>query len=584
MRPERVPWPYPREARTAMMSTLHSYVLRELLKTFALTLIALTALLTMGGGLYNVLRYEGAGAGDVLGFLPMLIPIMVALAMPVAAIFATAMVYGRFAADNEFTACRAAGVNVHRLFLGALLLSLFVAVFTLLFGDLVVPDVTRRLNQYVRTNLRDIALQRMETKGYVRYQRAGKNYLLTAENMRVPSERALQEQHLPTAEGFSYLLMDSPIFMMLDKDEHLLRYACAKHGLCQFDGRQSPLEVTLFVNGGRDFDLNASSAYLESQQIGPISVPLEFPRRPGMVDLATLMRWRDHPWEIEQLQPKVRAFQLNLAQSRFADDCAARVTQKQPIELANERGDVCRIQAAAADVKEKGLLLSNARVEQPQRDGGPPLYYDAPLVWLRPRTAAGEELFLQSAKRIDQALVIRVDLDRTAEQPLLEHNPRASDYRSGREKAPFALAADFRIPPHILARLQDYTEEVVFNPAAELPFNPELTAARQRLLTDAAAQQRKMSSNIQFRLGVACSALVTVLMAAALGAIFRGSQALAAFGLACIPFGAAALAIVMARSLGEKPDLEFLSPLITWAGLGLIGVLDVFILRVGVRR
>lgn len=567
-----------------MMYTLHSYVLRELLKTFALTLVALTAVLTMGGGLYNVLRYEGASAGDVLGFLPMLIPIMVALAMPVAAIFATTMVYGRLAADNEFTACRAAGINVHKLFVGALLVSVFVAVFTLLFGDLVVPDVTRRLNQYVRANLRDLALQRMETKGYVRYQRGGSTYLLTAENMRVPSERALQEQNLPTGEGFSYLLMDSPFFVMLDKDERLQRYACAKHGLCQFDGRQSPLQVTLFVNGGRDFDVHASSAYLESQQIGPISVPLEFPRRPGMLDLATLMRWRDRPWEIEQLQPKIRSFQLNLARSQFADDCTALLEQGQPIELDNERGDVCRIYAARAEVEDKGLLLYDARVEQPAADAAAPLYYQAPLVRLRARTAASEELFLQSAGRLDTALVVRVELDRTAEQPIVEHNPRASDYAHGREKPPFALSEDYRVPAHILTRLQSYTEEVVFDPQADLPFSPELTVARQRLLADAAAQQRKMSANIQSRLGIACSALVTVLMAAALGAMFRGSQALAAFGLACIPFGAAALAIVMARSLGERPDLEFLSPLITWGGLGLIGVADVVILRLGVRR
>jgi len=47
--------------------------------------------------------------------------------MPIAALFATTMVYGRLAADNELQACRAAGINIHCLFLSTVLLSVFVA-------------------------------------------------------------------------------------------------------------------------------------------------------------------------------------------------------------------------------------------------------------------------------------------------------------------------------------------------------------------------------------------------------------------------------------------------------------------------
>lgn len=77
--------------------------------------------------------------------------------------------------------------------------------------------------------------------------------------MRVPSERALQEQNLPTGEGFSYLLMDSPFFVMLDKDAWLPRRRQTR--AVPVRRGQSPLQVTLFVNGGRDFDVHASSAY-----------------------------------------------------------------------------------------------------------------------------------------------------------------------------------------------------------------------------------------------------------------------------------------------------------------------------------
>src|SRR5262245_47489112 len=104
------------------MVTLHAYVLRELLKTFLLALALLTAMFTLGGGLLTLIRDMGLTTGTVVRLIPYLLPIVMTLfAMPFAALIAAAMVYGRLAADNELTACRAAGINISRLFLAALL-------------------------------------------------------------------------------------------------------------------------------------------------------------------------------------------------------------------------------------------------------------------------------------------------------------------------------------------------------------------------------------------------------------------------------------------------------------------------------
>src|SRR5512134_685521 len=148
------------------MVTLHSYILRELLITFGLTLAALTALFTMGGGLFNVVRYEGVSAGDVVGFVPLMVPIVVTLTMPVAALFAATMVYGRLAADNELVACRAAGINIHRLFLAVVLLSVFVAAFTLLSGSFLIPGFAQQIEGFARRNLRDLVAQKLQHEGF----------------------------------------------------------------------------------------------------------------------------------------------------------------------------------------------------------------------------------------------------------------------------------------------------------------------------------------------------------------------------------------------------------------------------------
>jgi lipopolysaccharide export LptBFGC system permease protein LptF len=124
----------------------------------------------------------------------------------------------------------------------------------------------------------------------------------------------------------------------------------------------------------------------------------------------------------------------------------------------------------------------------------------------------------------------------------------------------------------------------VIDPAAELPTNEDLALKRTELQDFAREQQRKITGLIHFRLGFASSALVTILMGAALGVAFRGSRALAAFGLACIPFGAVVIIMVMGRQLTESEATQTIGPFVIWAGLAFVALADIVILRLGVRR
>src|SRR5262245_11274604 len=124
------------------MRTLHLYLARELLKTFALTAIALTLLLVMGGGVANIFKGEGLGAEELIKVFAFLTPVAVTLILPVAALFSAAITYGRAAADNEITACRAAGINIHRLLLSAALLGLFVTITTYWAWNYLIPGLS----------------------------------------------------------------------------------------------------------------------------------------------------------------------------------------------------------------------------------------------------------------------------------------------------------------------------------------------------------------------------------------------------------------------------------------------------------
>ena len=84
------------------------------------------------------------------------------------------MTYGRLASDNEFVACRAAGINVTRMFFSALLLAGFVALFTTVSVNVVIPSFMKRIEYFARGNLRDMAFHRLLTTGHIYHGRPGR--------------------------------------------------------------------------------------------------------------------------------------------------------------------------------------------------------------------------------------------------------------------------------------------------------------------------------------------------------------------------------------------------------------------------
>lgn len=560
---------------------LHGYILRELLKTFGLTLAALTVLFTLGGGLFNTLRFEGINPRDLMTFLPLLIPIAVTLSMPPAALFAACIVYGRLAADNELLAARAAGINIHRLFLAAVLLSVFVASFSLLFGDLVIPDFVRRLEHYARANLRDIAHAKLQSSGYVHYERRNREgepaerFLLTARNARIPTKEALRKARLPIDDDLSYLLVEDLVMLQVASDgpnDRLARYASAEYGLCCFDTGSQPLEATIYVNRGRGFDMGGRALDLGQQPIGPIALPLKFPRRSAMVDLRTLARWKQQPWLVDRFAEQVASFRGALQTVRLFGFAHQRIEQGGGLTLVDTEGQTWQITAAEA-VEERGALaLHDAVIQQLASEGERPLYYEAPVALLQPERALSGQTLLG------------LHLRERAGAPVRLHNPRSSRYDEGEPRTNETLDPPMLYPEAVIAELAKLPDAALLDPQTELALPENLAERREKLIEEAGALRRKMGAVMHFRLGFASSALVTVIMAAALGVTFRGARALAAFGLSCLPYSAVLLVMVMARQMGEKPATEYLGPLLTWGGLAAVAVIDVVILRVGVRR
>src|SRR5688572_11233072 len=93
-----------------MSKTLFWYIFWDLVKIFGLTSGVLAGIMSFGG-LLRPLTQHGLDAQQVAKMLGYFMPAMSTYSLPIAALFATTLVYGRLSADNELTAMRAAGLS-----------------------------------------------------------------------------------------------------------------------------------------------------------------------------------------------------------------------------------------------------------------------------------------------------------------------------------------------------------------------------------------------------------------------------------------------------------------------------------------
>lgn len=162
-----------------MVFTLHRYILRELLKVFVPAVIALTLILSLGSILRPVQEF-GVGPGQVVHLMGYFLPIVLTFVLPMAALFAAALVYGRFASDNELDACRASGISLLTLVYPGLVLAIIVATANLILSFQVVPTFVHRAERSLKANAKQILFRNIQRKGFYRMPPEGK-YVIYAD-------------------------------------------------------------------------------------------------------------------------------------------------------------------------------------------------------------------------------------------------------------------------------------------------------------------------------------------------------------------------------------------------------------------
>jgi len=114
------------------------------------------------GALLRPLTEHGLDSSQVAQILGYLMPAMTTYSLPIAALFAATMVYGRLSADNEITAVRAAGIRHLTIAIPALVMGLLVSMVSILFLCFVVPTFMYKVEKVIYSNVARLVANRIE--------------------------------------------------------------------------------------------------------------------------------------------------------------------------------------------------------------------------------------------------------------------------------------------------------------------------------------------------------------------------------------------------------------------------------------
>jgi lipopolysaccharide export system permease protein len=168
-------------------SILHRMIFWELARVFLLALAALTGMLVMGGVVAEATQ-RGLGPIELLEAIPLLIPSTLPYTLPATTLFATCVVYGRLAHDNEILALKAAGIHLWHVVWPAVLLGVLASGGTIFLSLDLIPTTHHELRTRFIRDVDKVLYNMLKRDGRIRHDKL--NYTIHVQ--RVQGDKLLE--------------------------------------------------------------------------------------------------------------------------------------------------------------------------------------------------------------------------------------------------------------------------------------------------------------------------------------------------------------------------------------------------------
>lgn len=526
-----------------MVFTLQRYVFRELLRIFILGTVGLTLILSLGGVLAPVQEY-GLAPRQVVHMLLYFMPITLTFVLPLAALFASALTYGRFAGDNELDACRASGVSLYTMVYPGLVLAILVAIANLLLSFHVLPYFVHLAEKSLKADAKQILFRNIERRGFYKMPPDGR-FLIYADHV---------DQRRDMLSGIVVVQYDQGA---------ITKIHTADAAKIQFDPHDKFNEVKLDVYGVRqmgqpgDVWFTSKQASLEYHFGSLLGDDIKFKKVHEMKQIrANLMLF-------DPIAKTALATYSQLATEALARDLSEhlRAPGDRGYELRGVQR-VVRLTAAGCALNDKHAitLIGPVGVEE----------YDA---------TSGKHL---RTLRCDTA-VIHVDEDVAGPgldldlfsprvegtgQLLVRHHIRGLGM-------PDSLQQGLHRVGILDTVLAEGAATVLQGPPTSMlsSLQKQLDRDIRRTLLDIDAE---MNTRLVF--GIGCVPMI--LIGIGMGIINRGGHVLSAFGASCVPAAVLAVTILSGKNIMKNTMSEGISGIgVMWSGLIALTILAAFIYR-----
>jgi lipopolysaccharide export LptBFGC system permease protein LptF len=519
--------------------TLFWYIFKDLVKVFMLANGALAGILSFGG-LLRPLTEQGLEAWQVGLLLTYFTPAMTAYSLPIAALFATTVVYGRLSADNEILACRAGGLSHFSLALPASILGLLVALISALLLLFIVPIYTLKVERVVYSNLAKIIANDIERKHQIRLP--GMNLTVFARSAYVPpsqNSEALDQLVVlvnPTIVTFDVPFAGNPdrslAKIQVPKDFHTASQATIH--LTRHPGEEQ-VELRVALNDGSKFArtlVNGQFGGVGAAEAGPFELPSPIKENTKFMDVTQLKKLFENRKESKKITAVLDQFikrdqqflflhtvrdDLNDADQRASFDAFGgkekiTIERQSDVGVIEKSGDV--IVASSGDPND-----DTRRVHMTvARPGQPPTAYESRELVLTARP-------VREAHRIDASLDLR---------DVLIHNIDGSVTKRNRSSYNFSVPMSAK-----LRGVEDrsYADYIGVNP--DLPREQlaamNLRQDQRKLVRELTVLTNDIITESNSRISFAISCLILTFVGAALGMMFRSGNFLSAFAISFIP-------------------------------------------------
>jgi lipopolysaccharide export system permease protein len=184
-------------------SILHRTIFLELTKVFLLSLLGITGILLMAGIVAEASQH-GLGPTQILQIIPLIIPSTLPYTIPATTLFATSVVYGRLAHDNEILAIKAAGINILKVVSPAILLGLGMSAITaVLYFDLI-PTTHHLMRTTFAEDVEDLLYSVLKRDGWFKHPKV--SYVISVKRVQGRSLQDVLFMHRdPKGEGYDFV-------------------------------------------------------------------------------------------------------------------------------------------------------------------------------------------------------------------------------------------------------------------------------------------------------------------------------------------------------------------------------------------